>query len=109
MSFLGLGKSRVHPTPTIGLPVSREVTVTAHVWPSERSSCKDLRIAFHSQYPVALESDIVYRILKVYGEGAEVNQATGNIKAFIPNPLIPLIAQKFEELGLNVKWLTLKL
>lgn len=108
MSFLGFGKVKVAPAPTIGLPVSREVTITAHVWPSDRPSCKDLRIAFHSKHPVVLESEIVHKILKVYGNGTEINTTTGNIKTIIENPLIPLLTRKFEDLGLNMKWITVK-
>jgi hypothetical protein len=108
MSFLGFGKAKVAPTLTIGLPVSRDVTITAHIWPSDRPSCKDLRIAFYSKHPVLLESDVVFKILKVYGNGVEMNQTSGNIKVIIENPLIPLLTRKFDELGLNVKWITVK-
>lgn len=109
MSFLGFCKTKIAPAPTIGLPVSRDVVITAHIWPSDRPSCKDLRIAFHCKHSVALESDIVYRILKVYGKGTDINSTTGNIQTIIENPLIPLITQKFNDLGLNVKWLTVKI
>ena len=110
MAFMGLVKSKMPKgdTATIGLPVSRDVTIVAHIWPSDSSSTKDLRIHFHSKHPAGLESEVVLKILKVYGSGTEMNPVTGNIKCIVENPLIPLLTKKFADLGLNVKWVTVK-
>jgi hypothetical protein len=107
MSFFGFAKAKIS-TPTIGLPVSRDVIITAHVWPADRPNCKDLRIAFHSKHQSTMESDVVYKFLKVYGNDTEVNETTGSIKTIIENPLIPFCKRKFDELGLNVKWINIK-
>lgn len=108
MSFLGFSKAKLATASTIGLPVSRDVSIVAHIWPSDCPSKKDLRIFFYSKHPIVLESEVVFKILKVYGNGTEVNPANGNIKTIIENPLIPLITRKFEELGLNVRWITVR-
>jgi hypothetical protein len=107
MSFLGMGirKSKhTEASPTISLPVSRDVTIVAHIWPSDTVSCKDLRFHFHGKKPALLETDIVIRLLRVYGNSTELNPVTQNIKSIVPNPMIPFLEKKFVELGLNIKW-----
>lgn len=109
MAFMGLVKSKPPKgAPTIGLPVSRDVTIVAHVWPSDHSSSKDLRIHLYSKHPVGMESDVIMKILHAYGTGTEKNPTTGYIKSIVENPLVPLLSNKFADLGLNVKWVTVK-
>jgi hypothetical protein len=107
MSFFGMGlnKSKIAPSPTIGLPVSRDVKILAHIWPSDKANFKDLRFHIHSAKPAHMETDVLMRLLHVYGNNTEWNDTTQQVKSIVPNPIIPLLEQKLTELGLNVKWI----
>jgi hypothetical protein len=106
MNFLSVSrKPAVAAEPTVGLPMSRDVSIVGHIWPADRLSTRDVRIHFHAKNP-RLEVEIVRDLLKKYVSSVEVNPVTFHTKVIVEAPLIPLIQKKLSDLGLAIKWIT---
>ena len=105
MNFLSI---KTGPEPTISLPNTREVFIVGHIWQAERSSYRDLQFYFHGKNPM-LEVDAVRDLLRKYVKSVDVNPVSFHTHCTIEAALVPLIQQKLSELGLNIKWIVVKL
>ena len=93
---------------SIGLPISRDIRILAHIWPTDKTSMKDVRFDFYGKAPF-MEIEIISKLLSTYGTGTHINPGNYHTKSLIPNPLVPLLQKKLEEQGLNVRWITVKM
>jgi hypothetical protein len=105
MNNMGSVSSKVRPasTLTIGLPLSRDVRIVAHVWPAEKPTHKDIR--FHIYAPKAeMEVEILTKILTTYADTITRRPDDSQIGCIVQQLLITLLQKKCEELGFNMRW-----
>jgi len=104
MNSMGSVSSKVRPAPpTIGLPLSRDVRIVAHVWPAENSAYKDIR--FHIYAPKAeMEVEVLLKILRTYAEAVSRRSDDSQIGCIVQQLLVSLIQRKCDELGFNMRW-----
>jgi hypothetical protein len=105
MNFLGSSKSKTVKTTPL---VSREVSVLAHVWPTDRPYYKDLRFHFHGG-SASSEAQIIYKLLSSYSKETTLNPDNFHIKSIIEAALVSMIQRKLDDLGFNIKWISIKL
>lgn len=109
MNFLNLVRSKPKVETVVSLPLQREVKIIGNICPADLQSYRDLRFQFqfHGKNPL-LEVNSMRDLLEKYTEAVSVNSTTFHIHAIIEAALVPLIQRKLEELGLNIKWITVK-
>lgn len=105
MNFLNLVRSKPKVETVVSLPLQREVKIIGNICPADLQSYRDLRFHFHGKNPL-LEVNSMRDLLEKYTEAVSVNSTTFYIHAVIEAALVPLIQRKLEELGLNIKWIT---
>lgn len=108
MNTMGIVNSKARPTPTtVGLPLSRDVRIVAHVWPTDRPYFKDIRFHIYAT-EARLEVEVLTKLLKSYAESVTQRTDDSQVGAIVQNLLVPLIQKKCEDLGFNMGWKIMK-
>ena len=103
MNIMGSISTKTHSPTTIGLPLSRDVRIVAHVWPTDKPGYKDIRFHIYAT-PAKMEVEILLKILNTYAETVSRRPDDSLIGCILQNPLVPLIQKKCEELCFNMRW-----
>jgi hypothetical protein len=106
MNNMGSASSKVHPTHTISLPLSRDVRIVAHVWPTEQPYFKDIRFHIYAT-EARLEVELLLKLLSVYADSITRRPDNSQIGCVVQNLVVPLIQKKCEEMGFNMGWKTM--
>lgn len=95
------------------LPINPDVKIVAHIWPSDVPNCKDLRFHIYTGADVCgeevIEPDILYKLLRSYTNTASKRRDNMQVQGIVTNPLIPLLQSKCKDLGMNIRWIVIKL
>ena len=100
---MGMSASKLRPTPTIGLPLSRDVRIVAHVWPADKPYFKDVRFHIYAT-EARLEVEVLLKLLSTYADSVTRRPDDSQIGCIVQNLIVPLIQKKCEELGFNMGW-----
>ena len=112
MNSMGTVSSKVRPalaptsapsSTTIGLPLSRDVRIVAHVWPAEKHGYKDIRFHIYAEKAVT-EVEVLMKILRTYAEAVNRRPDDSQVGCIVQSLLVHLIQKKCEELGFNMRW-----
>jgi hypothetical protein len=102
--MFSIGKS----TPKLVLPVNPNARIVAHVWPSDKPNCKDLR--FHTYgTDESIEPELLFKLLRTYSTEVRLREDRLLVQAIVENPLVPLLESKCKDLGMNVRWIQIRL
>ena len=104
---MGSATSKARPT-VVGLPLSRDVRIVAHVWPTEKPYFKDIRFHIYAS-DARLEVEVLVKLLTAYADNVTRRPDDSQVGCIVQNLLVPLIQKKCEELGFNMGWKTINL
>ena len=107
MALAKMAHKEYPPFPTIGLPLSRDVTIVGNIWPYTSMSFKDLRFHIHSKNSIVPEVDTIYALLRSFSKNVHINPVSKSVKCIVETPLVPLIQKKCSSLGFDVKWINM--